>query len=501
MRVAAYARFSSDNQRDASIVDQLRNCGEYAERRGWPDPEAFIDTAITGSRNDRDGYQLLLSRAHEFDVLLLDDLTRFGRDNVELQSVLRRFKFAGLRVIAIADGIDTMREDAKLNVGVRGLFGELFLDDLAKKVHRGQKGRALSGASAGGLPYGYRVTSTGEREIIPEQADVVRRIYADFLAGNSARTIAHQLNHEGVPSPRGSTWAVSAIYGDRQRGIGILANPIYIGRQIWNRSMWIKHPDTGRRIRRERPQSEWVVKDKPELAIVDATTWAAAESFARKSAGNQTKGRKPSALLSGLLRCSECGGPIVATDATYYGCARAKDRGTCSGSIRVPRRKAEAAMLAGVRELLLSESAVKAWQAAVARHLKAQQAGDADRAKRLAQARTERDNVLAAIRRGIITPSTKAELERLEAVVVAMETEGVPETRMMPDVRGRLRRMADSLADQSAANPAVRAALKAVIGTAVLEKKNGATVARFAPLDLQTNVVAGVGFEPTTFGL
>jgi site-specific DNA recombinase len=272
MRVAAYARFSSDSQREASIEDQLRNCRAYCAKQGWPDPVVYSDSAISGARNDREAYLRMLREAVRFDVLLVDDLSRFGRDKDEIGKTVKRLTFAGVRLVGVCDGVDTARKGHKVDVGLRGLMSEIYLDDLADKTHRGLSGRALAGASAGGLPYGYRVTTTGAREIDEAQAVVVRRIVAEYLAGQSPRAIARGLNRDGIPSPRGKTWALSAIYGDMRRGIGILANPIYVGRQVWNRSRWVKHPDTGRRVRQERPAAEWITTDQPELAIVDAAT-------------------------------------------------------------------------------------------------------------------------------------------------------------------------------------------------------------------------------------
>lgn len=260
MRTCAYARYSSDNQRDASLEDQLRNWRNRCEREGWPIPTVYTDAATSGARNDRPGYLQMLSDLERYDVLLVDDLSRLSRDSITTAKTVRRITFAGLRLIGVSDGVDTARKSHKADVGLRGL--------LAEKTHRGLTGRALAGKSAGGLPYGYRVTATGERAIDDAQADIVRRIYRDYLAGKSPRTIAANLNHEGVSSTRGGTWSVTAIYGDVKRGIGILANTMYIGRQTWNRSHWIKHPDTGRRIRRERPESEWIINDQPDLAIV-----------------------------------------------------------------------------------------------------------------------------------------------------------------------------------------------------------------------------------------
>ncbi|WP_425608438.1 recombinase family protein [Thermomonas mangrovi] len=500
MRVAAYARYSSDQQRDASLDDQLRNCRAYCVRAGWPEPVAYTDAAMSGARNDRPGYLRLLSDATRFDVIVVDDLSRLSRDSVEAQQAVKRLRFAGVRVIGVSDGLDTGRKGHKAEVGLRGLMGELYLDDLRDKTHRGLAGRALAGASAGGLPYGYRVTERGQRAIRDEQAAVVRRVFADYLSGQSARAIAVALNAEGVPSPRGSTWAVSAIYGDTKRGIGILANPIYVGRQVWNRSQWIKHPDTGRRIRRERPSSEWVTVEHPDLAIVDARTWDAVQAAMKRrghAAGN--RGRAPRSLLAGLLRCGQCGGPITMVDAHSYGCSTAKNRGTCTNRIRVKARDADAAMVAGVRDALLTDEAMKAWQQAIARHMKAQAGSGDDARRKLAKAQSERDNLLNAIRAGIITPSTKAALEAAEADVIAAQRATQQPARIMPDVRDRLRRIADTLADRARQVPAAREALRALIGEATLRNENGDLVAEIAGSHL--SMVAGAGFEPATFGL
>lgn len=493
MRVAAYARYSSDQQREASLEDQLRNCRAYCARMGWPAPATYTDAAISGARNDRPGYLRLLAEANRYDAILIDDLSRLSRDSVEAQHAVRRLKFAGVRVIGVSDGLDTGRKGHKAEIGLRGLMGELYLDDLRDKTHRGLTGRALAGASAGGLPYGYTVTATGQRAIREDQAVVVRRIYADYLAGQSARSIAIALNRERVPSPRGSTWAVSAIHGDAKRGIGILANPIYSGRQVWNRSQWIKHPDTGRRTRRERPEAEWIITDHPELAIVDGKVWQAVQdAIKRRGHASGNRGRAPRSLLSGLLRCGECGGPVTMIDGHSYGCAHAKDRGTCNNKLRVKRTDADVAMVAGVREALLSEAAMRAWQAAIARAMKAH-AGDIDAARRrLAQATHERDNIMQAIRQGIITPTTRAALEAAERSVADAEAAQRQPARIMPDARARLRKIADTLADRARQIPAAREALRGLIGEAILRNDNGAPVAEIAPCHLA--MVAGAGF-------
>lgn len=496
MRTAAYARYSTDQQSAASIDDQLRNVRTYCDRAGWPAPVVFQDAAMSGSRNDRPAYLRLLAAAGDFDVILVDDLSRLSRDSVEAQQQVKRLRFQGVRVIAVTDGIDTDDKAHKLGVGLRGLMGELYLDDLRDKTHRGLTGKALQGASAGGLPYGYRVAGTGQREIVDAQADVVRRIFADYIAGVSPRDIAAALNREGVPSARGSTWAASAIRPDVRRGLGILANPLYVGRQIWNRSRWVKHPDTGRRVPQRRPESEWITTEHPELAIIDRATWDAAQARHRgRSRATGWAGRPPKHLLSGLLRCAECGGPLVIIDRYRYGCATAKERGTCASRLTLRRDQAETALLAGVRAELLTEEAMQRFQRAAAAALR-RQAPSLDAARRrLADAQRVRENMLAALRAGIITPSTKAELQKAEADVAQAEAAiaaGRRPDALLPRARDRLQRMADTLADAARRKPEAREALRALIGEAIVRNENGDLFAEIA--GSQIAVVAGAGF-------
>ena len=131
-RTATYLRFSSRNQKLASIQDQLRNVENYCNRMGLPKPIIFKDEAISGSRNDRPGYVEMLSAAEnkEFDILLVDDLSRMTRDNIETLTAVRQLKFLGIRVIGVSDGVDTSRKGHKIEVALRGLMNEAYLDTL-----------------------------------------------------------------------------------------------------------------------------------------------------------------------------------------------------------------------------------------------------------------------------------------------------------------------------------------------------------------------------------
>jgi DNA invertase Pin-like site-specific DNA recombinase len=130
-----------------------------------------------------------------------------------------------------------------LHVGLKGMMNALYLKDLADKTRRGLRGRVEAGSSGGGISYGYVIVRKvgadgmpvrGLRRINPTEAEVVRRLFEAYAAGRSARRIAHDLNAEGVPGPRGAEWGASTISGNAARGNGILNNELYIGKSVWN---------------------------------------------------------------------------------------------------------------------------------------------------------------------------------------------------------------------------------------------------------------------------
>ena len=216
-----------------------------------------------------------------FDVVLAESLDRFSRDQEDTAGLFKRLTFAGVNIVTLAEGDIT-----HLHIGFKGTMNALFLKDLAEKTHRGLRGRIEDGKSAGGLCYGYRVVkalnggtvTTGEREIEPAEAAVVERIFREFIAGVSPKQIAKNLNREGVPGPFGGAWSPSTIYGNAKRGTGILNNELYVGRLVWNRLRYVKNPDTGKRVSRLNPTSEWMSREVPELRIVPDELWTAAKS-------------------------------------------------------------------------------------------------------------------------------------------------------------------------------------------------------------------------------
>jgi site-specific DNA recombinase len=372
MRVAIYARFSSDQQRQTSIEDQQRAARARAAAEGWQVVIERSDAAISGATpfTLRPGSKALLADAlaGRFDVLIVESLDRTFRNLADQEMTVKRLEHRGVRIIGLLDHYDsTNGKQGKVARVVRGLFAETYLDDLADKTHRGMAGSFARGEHSGGRTYGYTSEplpgSEARRMVIDEkEATTVRWIFEQYAAGLSVRAIVHDLNRRGVPSARDGTWAVSAVQGSFRRGLGLLNNELYIGRVIWNRRQWLKDPETGVRRYVERPREEWQVREAPELRIISPQLWQAVQSEARhnRSRGKHFNAGAPARMLfTGMLRCKACGGPFVAVNGERYGCGVHKDRGpsVCPSSVTVLREVVDKRLLAEVRSIVLAPDA------------------------------------------------------------------------------------------------------------------------------------------------
>lgn len=280
MRACLYARYSTDQQSQNSTADQLRAGRERAAREGWDIVAMHADEGVSGATPValRAGGKALIADAlaDRFDVLILEGLDRLTRDLAEQERIVKRLEHHGIRIIGTADGYDSRADGRKVMRIARGLINELYLDDLRKKTHRGLRGQFERGFAAGGRTYGYTTVpeTGGHRAIIDEgQAQHVRWIFEQVAAGATLRSIVYALNERGVPSPRGAGWAASALVGNAAMGDGLLNNELYIGRVVWNRRQWLKEPETGRRQSVPRPRDEWLVRQAPELRIIEQPLW------------------------------------------------------------------------------------------------------------------------------------------------------------------------------------------------------------------------------------
>jgi site-specific DNA recombinase len=361
MRAAIYARYSSDLQSEASIDDQVRLCRERAERDGMTVTEVFTDYAISGGNlSNRPGMLSLMDAAKrgDFEVVIAEALDRISRDQEDIAAIYKRLDHAEIKIITLSEG-----EINELHVGLKGTMNALFLKDLAIKTRRGQRGRVEAGKIPGGNSYGYKIVrrilddgsvSTGEREIDPDQAGVIKRIFQEYADGLPPRRIAGCLNAEGIPSPRGGQWNASTINGSRQRRNGILNNELYLGRITYNRQRFIKDPDTGKRRSRLNPEHEWVVTDVPALRVIDDKTWNSVQAIKSRytsQVGNKRQTKKR--LLTGLVKCGCCSGSMTIINRERYSCSAKRERGTCDSPVGIKAAELEDRVLTGLKDILL----------------------------------------------------------------------------------------------------------------------------------------------------
>ena len=238
----------------------------------------------------------------------------------------------------------------------------LTSEDLAQKTRRGLEGRIRQGKSGGGLCFGYAVVRKldaagevvrGERRINEAEAATVRRTFEEFAIGRSPRAIAQSLNKDGIPGPAAKSWGPSTIYGNWQRGTGnpqqrALCRPTGLEPAVRQRSKY--RAASGE----TQPGTKWIIELVPHLGIIDDPLWSRVKERQRDSTlsrhdqghrDRSERARRPSYLLSGLLKCGTCGGGFSKISRLHHGCSTARNKGTCDNLLTVRRGELETKVL------------------------------------------------------------------------------------------------------------------------------------------------------------
>ncbi len=410
MRVAIYARFSSDLQDIRSITDQIAAARDHAGHQGWTVVAEFCDAAISGSSlHNRPGLLDLMvaAQSKQFDAVLTESIDRLSRDLEDIAGLYKRLAYLGIKIVTLADG-----EVGKLHVGLKGIIASIYLDDLAQKTRRGQAGRVKAGRIPGGKSYGYDVIRDGEergrRAINETEAAIVCRIFREYVHGESPLAIAARLNAERVPSPRGGQWNASTINGSRKRLNGLINNRLYAGRLIYNRQRFVKDPATGKRQAKPNPPDQWLEQAVPEQAIVPLELFDAAQARRESLGGPRSQGavlgrkKRPKHLLSGLLRCGCCGASMIIICSDRVGCSAKQNKGTCNNRRSIRLAEIEERVVAALRSFLLAPDVVA--EAVEAYRIERERT-----AKERARQRRDAERDLAAFERKIKAVLTMAE--------------------------------------------------------------------------------------------
>lgn len=347
LRIAGYCRISVDDELDrdnVSIENQKAIISDFVEHK-FPGAELvfYEDRDRSGyTFEQREGYQAMRRElmAHRLDILVIKDFSRFSRRNSRGLVELEDLRDAGARIISIGDGIDFPNDDDWLKIQFQFLINEMPVTDTSKKVKSVIRRRQEDGKWICAAPYGYIVNKKQQFEVVPVEADIVRRIYRMYIDGWGYKKIANSLTDEGIPTPRmaererkiaegedyrrsvKSAWSIATVQG-------ILDNDFYIG--TLRQGKYTRAKINGRDILRD--EVEQIVIENHHQPIIDYRTFAAVRALREKRAKYNYRGVKINEnVYSGFLECGDCGAPMFALGRRdlkpAYTCGTYHRRGT-----------------------------------------------------------------------------------------------------------------------------------------------------------------------------
>ena len=390
-----YARYSSSNQREESIEGQIRICTEYAKKKGYKITNQYIDRAMTGKNDNRPAFRQMLNDSDKgmFDVLLVYKTDRFARNRYDSAIHKTRLKKNKVQIEYAAEQIPN-DSTAVLIEGFLENLAEYYSVNLSENTKRGKYENALKKKSNGGVtPIGYKRID-GSLVIDETKAPVVQFAFQSYIDGISYANIIKKARER---------------YGTKLSMSGlklILQNEVYTGKYIYNTY-----------------DGETFIYDDNHEAIVSRETYEKAKEkrLANKRSPNAGKGKRKYAL-SGLINCGECGGHIIVSHSYKKGepaffrlyCLNRKEHKNCNN----PTRKMEIvenAVIEAIKNKILDRKTIKTL---AEKACSLQEDNSLDKLKEfqteLKNVQKSKNNIIAAIEQGIITPTTKDRLQELE---------------------------------------------------------------------------------------
>ncbi|MBO5863503.1 MAG: recombinase family protein [Paludibacteraceae bacterium] len=390
-----YARYSSSGQREESIEGQLRECHEYAQRNGLTIVGEYIDKALTGKNDKRPDFQRMLRDCERgvFKAVVCWKMDRFARNRYDSAMYKYKLKKNGVRIFYAKESIPEGPEGIILESVMEG-YAEYYSENLSQNVKRGYYDSALELKTLGQTVIGLRKGPDGRFELDPATAPIVRRIFEEYAAGESAKDIYHRLNDEGFRTSRGGLFNKNSLRR-------ILQNEKYVGVYEF------------RDIRVEGAIP----------AIVSRELFDKCQDMVERHHRAPAAQRDTSFLLTSKLFCGHCGEPMTGDGGTGRS-GRVYNYYICNGR-RAHKCKKERAQKDWIEQLVVDEL-VKLIHSddfveEIADRCMEFQQREKDRSVLNSLEARQKDiekaiqNMLAAIEAGIITNSTKSRLMELEA--------------------------------------------------------------------------------------
>lgn len=328
-KAAAYARYSSDNQREESIEAQLRAIREYCERNRIQLVKIYTDEARSATTDDRPGFLQMIQDSSKglFSAVIVHKLDRFSRDRYDSAFYKRQLKKNGVRLISVLENLDDSPESIILESVLEGM-AEYYSRNLAREVMKGMRETALQCKHTGGKPpLGYNVAPDKTYIINEHESRIVQTIFEMYAAGSGYNEIILKLKQEGCKTQTGRPFGKNSIHD-------ILINEKYRGVYIFNRS---EKKINGKRNHHKSKSEDDIIKIEGGMPrIIDDKTWKAVQARMKKNKrGPAANKAKETYLLSGLIYCGKCGGAMVGNRRysgrnkdlyVTYECSTRKDR-------------------------------------------------------------------------------------------------------------------------------------------------------------------------------
>lgn len=323
--IAGYTRISVDEEMDrenTSIENQKAIIADFIKTR-FPDSELtfFEDRDKSGyTFEQRPGYQRMrrMLMEHKFDILIIKDFSRFSRRNSRGLVELEDLRDAGIRIISIGDNVDYPNDDEWLKIQFQFLINEMPVTDASKKVRAVVKRRQEDGKWICAAPYGYIINARQEFEIVPTEAEIVRKIFQLYIDGWGYKRIANSLTDEHIPTPRMEERTRAEAQGKEYRREvkpewaivtiqGILQNDFYIG--TLRQGKYYRKKINGKDVRKD--VEEHIVIENHHQPILDYRTFATAKALMEKRTTTDYRGvKKYENNYTGFLKCGDCGSPM-----------------------------------------------------------------------------------------------------------------------------------------------------------------------------------------------
>ncbi|MDD3541654.1 MAG: recombinase family protein [Petrimonas sp.] len=374
LRVAAYCRVSTDDEEQLTSYEaqQTYYTDKIMSNPNWTMAGIFPDEGITGtSAKKRPEFlkMIRLCKKKKIDLILTKSISRFARNTVDCLNYIRALKELGIAVVFEKENINTMESDSEILITMMGAFAQAESESISANVRWGKRQAMREGKVSFQYTrlYGYKRGEDNKPCIIPEQAEVVRRIFDAYLAGDSVRAIKQTLEADGIPSSKGgSEWPVGTIQG-------ILRNEKYCGDALMQKT-YISDCISRKVIKNTGQLPMYLVQDNHE-AIIDRTIFDRTQAEIARRAGTRAPSKKNS--VSGLscysskyalterLVCGECG-------TLYRRCTWSKPQGKrivwrcisridygkkyCRASPAIDEAPLQTAILAAVNTLMSDRS-------------------------------------------------------------------------------------------------------------------------------------------------